>query len=137
MKTRKEIITPEMKMRRWNKVLLYKCLRKGEAITAQWFQERVIPETPQIFNNIRALAKLYHKHRNHTQYGYEMSELMDGSGECGKFIYNNYDNELRADIETACSQFKINPKEAMEALEEINSTIFYENSKYVVVYFKN
>ncbi len=130
MKNVKKIITPEMKMRRWNKVLLTKCLRKGEDITAKWFQERIIPETPQSFTNIRALAKLYYIYRIHTEYGYHMSELMDGSGECGSFIYVNYETELRTDFETACEKFSVTLKEVMEAIEEINSVIFYENSKW-------
>ena len=122
-------VTKEMKIRRYNELLFAKCVRIGDRETAAWFRARLI-KTPDYFINVRALAKLYHSARATTEYGYEMSSMMDGSGECGKFIYGHYDEDLRDDIVQACEKSKVSYKDAMNAVTEILNTIYMEMNKW-------
>ena len=70
------------------------------------------------------LARLYYSARAATEYGYEMSTMMDGSGECGKFIYGHYDEELRDDVVRVCEVLKVSYRDALFAVTEVLSTIY-------------
>lgn len=122
-------VTKEMKIRRYNELLFAKCIRIGDRETAAWFRGRLV-RSPECFTNARALLRLYHEARHATEYGYHMNELMDGSGECGKYIYQHYDAHLRSDVEWACDELKISVEVAKKIVEEVLNTIWAEQRKW-------